>query len=143
MTHRIRPPRTSRRAARGFSMLELTFVLVIIGLLLGVATYSFVAAGNSGRITATKATMSTIGGSVQQYQLTHGSFPTSLSSLIPTYMPVGTNLNDGWGRPIVFVPQTSDPNRPFTIISAGADGQTGTPDDIDYWTMKQQTPGGG
>ena len=57
--------RLPRYAARAFSMLELTFVLVVIGVLLAVAAYNFGPFVDRAKARATKATMATIKGAIQ------------------------------------------------------------------------------
>lgn len=125
----------TRSSARGFSMLELTFVIVIIGVVMGIAAMAFGAQGQRARAGATKATMSVIKQSLEAYNANEIGYPPTLSGLQPGYIPRDKPLKDGWRREFYYEPTGVDPERPFQLKSYGADGVSGTADDIDVWTM--------
>ena len=130
-----------RQSRRGFSLIEIMLVVVIIGMLMGVAAYSMLGQGNKARIATTKMSLHTIDGALQQYNLEKGSYPASLSALTSGSTPYLklTNLTDGWKHPIWYA--VPGPNgKPYSLYSAGPDGEAGTQDDIDVWTMDQDTP---
>ncbi len=129
--------RLPRHAARAFSMLELTFVLVVIGVLLAVAAYNFGPFVDRAKARATKATMATIQGAIQMYYGENSSYPQSLSALVPGFMSADNPLKDGWRHDFIYIVDGTDPNRPYTLRSNGADNVSGTQDDIDVWTMNQ------
>lgn len=125
----------TRHSARAFSMLELTFVIVIIGVVMGIAAMAFGAQGQRARAGATKATMSVIKQSLEAYNANEIGYPPTLSGLQPAYIPRDKPLKDGWRREFYYEPTGTDPERPFQLKSYGADGISGTADDIDVWTM--------
>lgn len=124
-------------SARAFSMLELTFVLVVIGVLLAVAAFNFGTFTTKAKVRATKATMSIIKQSIQMYNGENSAYPSSLAVLSPAYIDPNNPLKDGWKRDFYFEPNPSDPNRPYTLRSSGEDGISPSADDIDVWTMNQ------
>lgn len=126
----------SRRRA-GFSLLELTLVLVIIGLLIGAAAYSVAGAGARAKVRVTKASMETIRSALSQYNLEHSAFPPTLQTLITTKFLEDKKLRDGWDREFYYDPRGRGREQPYTLASVGEDGQAGTEDDIDIWTMNR------
>lgn len=131
--------RKMSHAARAFSMLELTFVLVVIGVLLAVAAFNFQAFADRARARATKTTMSTIKAAIGMYYGENNTYPATVQSLQPGFLSVDTPVKDGWKRDFIYMFDASsqDPARPYTLRSVGADGISNTQDDIDVWTMNQ------
>lgn len=123
--------RSTHAAARGFSLLELTLVLVIIGLLMGVATVSLVGGAERAKVTTTKASMQTIKSTLEAFYAEKSQLPETLDVLVTTgYLSDGT-LTDGWDRPFFYQPY-ADGSGKFDLISAGKDGVfENTEDNID------------
>lgn len=124
-------------SARAFSMLELTFVLVVIGVLLAVAAFNFGTFTDRAKARATKASMATIKAGLQMYYGENSAYPTSLSALVPAYLAPDVPLKDGWKRDFYYEPTPVAPERPFTLRSNGADNISPSADDLDVWTMNQ------
>ncbi|MEQ8316493.1 MAG: type II secretion system protein GspG [Phycisphaerales bacterium] len=125
----------SRHARRGFSLLELTLVILIIGVLMGVATVAFAPALLRGKTTATEASMTTIRRAITEYQGINNQYPAALQALVPGHLeevPL-----DGWDNQFWYAAPGQD-GRPFDLISAGEDGQYTTADDINVWTMNEE-----
>lgn len=131
-----------RRALRmrpGFSLLELTLVLLIIGALMGVAAINIMGQGTRANVRVTGATLSTVGQAIVQYQLDNQStLPDSIQTLITAqYLDPGSD-DDAWGEPLYFVPQRNEvTGEAFVLISAGPNKEFGDEDDIDYWKVKE------
>lgn len=128
--------RNTRYAARpGFSMLELVAVLVILGLLMAGAAVAVPKQIAKARIRITKTSMTTIKTSINTYMVDHnGDAPTYISDLIPGFIEEGSEL-DAWDRAFYYNP-TPGAAHAFDLISAGADHEFQTDDDINLWTMK-------
>lgn len=123
-----------RGLARGFSLLELTLVLAIIGLLMAGAAISFLGAGERSRVRITKTTLGTIKGQIDSYYINNSVYPPDLTTLVTAkYLEEG-KINDAWKQPLYYATPGMN-GRPYDLMSLGADKTPGTPDDIDVWTM--------
>lgn len=131
--------RNSVRVARGFSLLELSLVIVIMGLLMTVAAVSLLGAGNRAKAGTTKATMHTIKSAIAQYQLNENMYPVDLDALVKGKTPYLEDKKnaDGWDQPLRYATPGRD-GKPFSLISSGEDKQFGTEDDIDVWTIEKK-----
>lgn len=124
-------------AAAGFSLIELTLVIVILGVLMGVVAVNVLGQGDKAKIRATEASMNTIRVQLDAYQLEYSAYPASLVTLqkVPGFLSDAMALKDGWDREFVYrVPGSN--NRPYDLKSVGSDPNDLT-DDIDVWTMNQ------
>jgi len=129
---------TRSRARRAFTIIELMVVLLLIGVLMGIAAINLPGVLNRGRADATRATMGTLKAALTEYQLRQSAFPPNngLGVLITEeYLTRESDINDAWGNPIEFLApsQVEGVDVPYTLRSAGKDGQFDTADDIiDY-----------
>ena len=145
MTSRITSNRTNASRSlrgtsrRGFSLLELMLVLVILGLLSTVAAVALLPQAEKAKIRTTKTSMNVIKQQITAYQLEKNRVPDALSILVPDFLEEG-GLRDGWSRDFYYSP-TPNGARAFSLVSAGPDGQFETEDDIDVWTMDIETGG--
>lgn len=121
----------SRR--RGFTLLEMMLVVVIIGLLVGVAVMNLTGQSKEARIGATKGTLRTVQNAISQYYNTNGQYPASISVLVPSLLQKAPK--DAWKRELIYYLTPSDPTHAYVLFSMGEDGQASTPDDIDAWTI--------
>lgn len=136
----------SRR--RGFTFLEIMFVVVIIGVLLAVAAPKLTGRTVTARIKATEASMRSVGVALKTYEMHVGSFPSTSQGLqalmdrpndVDESMWEGPYLDgdevpkDAWNRPFNYnSPGTR--HREYDLWSNGPDGREGTDDDITNWT---------
>lgn len=125
---------TSRTTRRAFSLLELTLVLLIIGLLGAVAAVNLVGGQEKARIRTTTATMNTYKTQINIYLADKGSPPTTLQDLVTgKYIDPDNNGRaplDAWKNEFYYTVTTGG-TFPYTLISAGPDKVFETPDDID------------
>lgn len=128
--------RRMRHAARsGFSLLEISLVVVLIGLLTAGAAVALLGRGEAAKVRITKMTMGNLKGQIESYMAEgDGSPPDSLHTLVNKQYIEKSTLNDAWRQEFYYSPTGTNGNR-FTLMSYGPDRQAGTADDIDYWTM--------
>jgi len=121
-------------ARPGFSLIELTAVLVILGLLMAGAAVAVPAQIKKARIRTTKGSMTIIKTQIDAYRAENaGDAPASLAVLVPSFMEE-KSLRDSWEENYYYLPTPGSPN-PYTLISTGPDKDLGTEDDINLWTM--------
>ena len=129
--------RSALRAA--FTLIELLLVLVILAVLAAVVVPKLTGRVEDAKIKAAKSEVSSIKSALNNFEVDNSRFPTTEEGL-QALVQKPANLDnwkgyldkmpaDPWGHPYIFrVPGTN--GRDFDLISAGPDGQEGTPDDI-------------
>ncbi len=125
---------TTLAARRGFTLLEMMLVVLIIGMLAAAVAWNFAGQGDKARTGTTKANLKTLQQMVVNYQLEKGQYPATLQALIPEF--TDKIPKDGWKRDFIYYTPSPD-GRPFALFSNGADGSTGGADDISVWTMDE------
>jgi general secretion pathway protein G len=142
-----RRPRSS--AARGFTLIEVLLVIVIIGMLATVLVFTVGGSQEGAKEDLTAANIKKIEGYIQRYYNDVGHYPSEaegkLNALLtkPTFDDETTKwrgpyakaeeLKDSWGRDLVYEPVDTAADAsavPFKLFSAGRDGQPNTSDDI-------------
>jgi general secretion pathway protein G len=139
-----RPSAARRRPrAAGFSVIELVVVLALIAVLGGIATLGLPAILNSGKESATKASMQTIEQALLAYETRQNSYPPSLQALVDRELVSNpSDINDSWGTPFGYFQNTTvDGQRvPWLLISYGPnrmDEQGGGDDIVRYPGMPE------
>ena len=125
-----------RYASRGgFSLLEISLVVVLIGLMTAGAAVALLGRSQSTKIRITKTSMYSIRGQIESYMAEgDGSPPSSLELLVQKNLVNASALKDAW-KQAYYYNQQGAKGSPFTLLSYGPDRQSGTEDDIDVWTM--------
>lgn len=119
-------PRNPERS-RGFSLMELMVVIVVIGLLAGVVAFNVVGVLERGRVATARTELKAIGGALQWYALDHHRLPEDLDTLLDeseeTGEPYLRSLHaDPWGTPYRYDRETG---KHYKLCSWGADQREG------------------
>ena len=123
-------------ASRGFTLIELMVVLVIIGVLAALIVPNVLDRADDARVTAAKTDIANINQALKLYRLDNQRYPTAeqgLQALVakPTTGPAPQNWkpyleklpNDPWGNPYQYL--NPGVKIPIDIMSFGADGKAG------------------
>jgi general secretion pathway protein G len=127
-----------KKDKKGFTMVELMAVIIILGFLAAMVVTNFMGQTDKARVITTKANLKKLHSSVIQFKMDTGQYPTEeegLDSLIepPTdlegYEPGGyletTEVPlDAWSNEFAYQ-RYPESGKPFVIISYGADGEPG------------------
>jgi general secretion pathway protein G len=135
-----------KRAQRGFTLLELLVVMVIIGLLVGYVGPMYFKQVGKSEIKATRAQIDSFGKALDQYRLDTGHYPTTEQGLAALQeKPANETKWDGpylkkgvppdpWGNPYVY--KKPGDHGEYDLLSYGKDGVaggTGENADIGNW----------
>ncbi len=141
------PSQDVRNAQRGFTLIELMLVIVIIGALAGMVVPRLVGKSEEAMKKAASADIKgNLSLALRLYEIDNGRYPSTeqgLTALIskPTTPPVSENWKgpyveqeplDPWRRPYQYRYPGNHPPRDYDLYSLGPDGKEGG-DDIGNW----------
>ncbi len=121
---------------RGFSLIEIIIVVTIIGLIAAWVGNRVFNQGDAAKARIAKAQLSDIGAALDLYKLDVGKYPTQsdgLKALITStgvanwngpYVRKAEQIKDPWSTDVVYKAPGAE-NRPFDLVSLGADGKEG------------------
>ena len=137
--------------ARGFTLIEILVVIVILGVLAALIVPNVISRPDEARATVAKSDIAAIMSALKLYRLDNQRYPTGeqgLAALVakPEQPPIPPNWKPGgyleklpkdpWGRPYVYL--NPGVRGEVEVMSFGADGQPGGngPDaDIGSWEL--------
>jgi general secretion pathway protein G len=137
--------RCSRPGLRGFSLIELMVVMVIIGLLAALVAPRLFPKLGKGKQAAAKAQIELLNQALDQYRLDTGSYPSTQEGLNALMVNPGQEKWDGpylkknlpadpWGNPYIY--QFPGTHGEFDLFSYGRDnkpGGEGEDKDVNNW----------
>lgn len=131
---------TARSSQRGFTLIEIMVVVVIIGILVALVAPNILGRVDKARVTAAATDIATLEQALEMYRLDNHVYPTTdqgLEALVikPSGAPEPKNWSpegylkkglpqDPWGNPYQYV-VPGDQGRPYDLYSLGADGREG------------------
>ena len=153
----MKNPRNRRAhgaASRGFTLLELMVVIVILGILAAIVVPQFMSEPHKARVVQARMQIENLSTALKRYYLDNGQYPTTeqgLQALVekPTlgrapksypkegYMPKAPK--DPWGNDYIYI--SPGMHGPFDLSSYGADGEEGGEEeneDIRNWDPKER-----
>ena len=126
----------TRTAQRGFTLIELMVVLVIIGVLAALIVPNVIERADDARVTAARTDINNLMQALKLYRLDNQRYPTAeqgLQALLvrptagpaaPSWKPYVEKLpNDPWGHPYQYM--NPGIKGEIDVLSLGADGQAG------------------
>ena len=136
------------RGERGFTLMEMLVVLVVLGLIAAVAIPQVMKLLEGAKSKAAKIQLETLSQSLSHYQLDIGAYPTTEQGLKALWQSPGgaeawngpyvrqeRQLADPWGRPFIY--RSPGQSGDYDLISLGADGKEGgSGDDADLSAIK-------
>jgi len=143
------PETTPRERSRGFTLIEIMVVIVILGVLAALIVPRVMDRPDQARVIAAKQDIAAIMQSLKLYRLDNQRYPTTeqgLEALVsrPTTEPMPANWKqyldkapiDPWGKPYQYL--NPGVKGEIDVFSLGADGQpggTGVDADIGSWGL--------
>lgn len=127
-----------QRSQRGFTLIEIMVVVVILGILAALITPNILGRTGEARITAARSDINSIGNALDLYKLDNFTYPSTdqgLQALTekPSGYPEAANWNpdgylktlpkDPWGNDYMYISPGS--NKPYDLYSLGADKREG------------------
>lgn len=149
-----------RRAARGFTLIEIMAVVLIMGMLMALVGVNIAGQIDKARVATAKAQITQLESALEFYRMDNGRYPSSaqgLDALVNkpsgkpeprSYPPGGylkkkDALKDPWGEPFQYQSPGSHNVHSFDLWSLGADGSSGGDDaDGDIGNWDQDSAGG-
>jgi general secretion pathway protein G len=126
-------PRSVQLLARGFSLIEMLVVIVLIGGILALVASKVFGNKERAEYKLAQTRLQTLAQKVDNYQLDVGTYPESLDALVTAPANAtgwlgpyaqADELKDPWRHPVEYR-QPGENDKPYQLTSLGADGKAG------------------
>lgn len=129
-----------RRSSRGFTLLELVVVIIVLGLLAAIVAPQILGRVSDARTTSAETQVALFGTALDNYRLDNGAYPTTEQGLAalrekPSRAPIPTNWRgpylrkdvplDPWGKPYIYRSPGERNASGYDLLSLGRDGKPG------------------
>ncbi len=145
----------NKRKTKGFTLIEIMLVIIIIGILVAMVVPNFSGRGEQARRSAAQADIeANLSTGLDLYELDNGRYPTTEQGIVsllekPTATPAPNNWNgpylkkkkipkDPWGREYVYVCPGAHNTDSYDLSSTGADGVESA-DDVTNWDKEDSS----
>ena len=120
----------SYKLRRGFTLVEIVIVVIILGILAGVVIPQFSSASQDSRNGALKSQLQEVRSAIQAYRMQHMDQWPDLSSNNWTPLTTQTNAQGGTTGPILYGPYLINP--PINVLSGGSTVSTSAAVGVDW-----------
>jgi general secretion pathway protein G len=106
-----------RASQRGFTLIEIMVVVVIIGILGAIVVPQFMSRPDQAKVTAARTDIQAIATALEMYRLDNHNYPSTQQ---------GLEALDPWGTPYQYLnPGVQSVDGTYDLYSLGSDGVTG------------------
>ena len=111
----------------GFTLIEIILVVVIIGILAGIAIPRMGGKAEKAQISQAQSNIVAVGMAIQEYEMMNGVYPSSLEGLLDEskggpYMEKKKIPTDPWGSPFVYAAPGSHNTHTFDLSCTSPKG---------------------
>ncbi len=128
-----------KQKSKGFTLLELLVVLLIIGMLAAFVAPKYFGEISKSQTQVAAAQIEALGQALDQFRIDTGHYPSQTEGLAALYAPPGTASEpkwngpylkkavpaDPWGNAYVYNIPSATQGKDYDLISYGSDGQAG------------------
>jgi len=128
-----------RNRTRGFTLIEVMVVVVILGILAAIIVPKVMDRPDTARLVKAQSDIRALESALNLYKLDNFDYPSTdegLEALVPKY--IDRLANDPWGNPYLYLsPGLHGDMDVYTLGADGLQGGTGKNADIGNWNAEQ------